>query len=88
MLGGNEIRTSVARWLGRKKIERLLAQSLLGGKRRGSESLVEFLLTDTLAEHVPGCNMAFRKSCLEEIGGFDPIFHAAGDDVDICWRIQ
>ena len=46
------------------------------------------LLTDTLAEHVPGCNMAFRKSCLEEIGGFDPIFHAAGDDVDICWRIQ
>jgi len=46
------------------------------------------LLTDTLAEHVPGCNMVFRKSCLEEIGGFDPIFRTAGDDVDICWRIQ
>ena len=46
------------------------------------------LLTDTLAEHVPGCNMAFRKSFLEEIGGFDPVFRAAGDDVDICWRIQ
>jgi GT2 family glycosyltransferase len=46
------------------------------------------LLSDTLAEHVPGCNMAFRKSCLEEVGGFDPIFRAAGDDVDICWRIQ
>jgi len=46
------------------------------------------LLTDTIAEHVPGCNMAFRKSRLEEIGGFDAIFRAAGDDVDVCWRIQ
>jgi glycosyltransferase involved in cell wall biosynthesis len=46
------------------------------------------LLTDTLAEHVPGCNMAFRKSRLEEIDGFDPMFHTAGDDVDVCWRIQ
>jgi GT2 family glycosyltransferase len=46
------------------------------------------LLTDTVAEHVPGCNMAFRKSSLEEIGGFDPVFRVAGDDVDICWRIQ
>jgi GT2 family glycosyltransferase len=46
------------------------------------------LLTDTLAEHVPGCNMAFRKSRLEEIDGFDPIFRTAGDDVDVCWRIQ
>jgi hypothetical protein len=25
---------------------------------------------------------------LLKIGGFDPIFRAAGDDVDICWRIQ
>jgi glycosyltransferase involved in cell wall biosynthesis len=46
------------------------------------------LLTDTIAEHVPGCNMAFRKSRLVEIGGFDPIFRTAGDDVDVCWRIQ
>lgn len=46
------------------------------------------LLTDTLAEHVPGCNMAFRKSALEQIGGFDPVFRTAGDDVDVCWRIQ
>src|SRR5439155_9858763 len=29
------------------------------------------LLTDRLAEHIPGCNMAFRKSALEAIGGFD-----------------
>jgi O-antigen biosynthesis protein len=46
------------------------------------------LLTDELAEHVPGCNMAFRRDALEEIGGFDPQFRVAGDDVDICWRIR
>lgn len=46
------------------------------------------MLTDRQAEHIPGCNMAFFKSALEEIGGFDPVFHAAGDDVDLCWRLQ
>jgi glycosyltransferase involved in cell wall biosynthesis len=46
------------------------------------------LLTDCLAEHLPGCNMAFRAACLREIGGFDPQFAIAGDDVDVCWRIQ
>ncbi|HVY60905.1 MAG TPA: glycosyltransferase, partial [Planctomycetota bacterium] len=46
------------------------------------------LVDDVTAEHVPGCNMAFWKSALVEVGGFDPRFHAAGDDVDICWRIQ
>jgi len=46
------------------------------------------LLDDDHAEHIPGCNMAFRRDVLEEIGGFDPIFRAAGDDVDLCWRLQ
>lgn len=46
------------------------------------------MLTDREAEHVPGCNMAFFKWVLEELGGFDPIFHRAGDDVDICWRLR
>ena len=46
------------------------------------------LLTDRVAEHLPGCNMAFRKSCLAAIGGFDPKFRIAGDDVDLCWRLQ
>lgn len=46
------------------------------------------LLTDTVAEHVPGCNLAVRASALREIGGFDPRFRAAGDDVDVCWRLQ
>jgi O-antigen biosynthesis protein len=30
--------------------------------------------------------MVFRKDVLQKIGGFDPQFTAAGDDVDICWR--
>lgn len=46
------------------------------------------LLSDEVAEHIPGCNMAFRKSALEAIGGFDPQFRIAGDDVDVCWRLQ
>ncbi|HSQ28980.1 MAG TPA: glycosyltransferase [Gemmatimonadaceae bacterium] len=46
------------------------------------------LSTDQEAEHVPGCNMAFQAAALRTIGGFDPRFRTAGDDVDICWRIQ
>jgi len=46
------------------------------------------LLSDDLAEHIPGCNMAFRKGALEAIGGFDERFRVAGDDVDICWTLQ
>jgi len=46
------------------------------------------LLNDEVAEHIPGCNMAFRKEVLQEINGFDPVFRAAGDDVDLCWRLQ
>jgi len=46
------------------------------------------MLTDREAEHIPGCNMAFLKSALGAIGGFDPIFRRAGDDVDLCWRLQ
>jgi len=48
---------------------------------------VHVLLSDTEAEHIPGCNMAFRKSALAAIWGFDPRFRTAGDDVDICWRL-
>ena len=46
------------------------------------------LVDDEVAEHVPGCNMAFRKDALRRIGGFDPLHRAAGDDVDLCWRLQ
>jgi hypothetical protein len=46
------------------------------------------LLSDREAEHIPGCNMAFRKSSLEAVGGFDAQFRSAGDDVDVCWRLM
>lgn len=49
---------------------------------------IHVLLTDEEAEHIPGCNMSFRKAALEAIGGFDEKFRIAGDDVDVCWRIQ
>jgi glycosyltransferase involved in cell wall biosynthesis len=46
------------------------------------------MLSDREAEHIPGCNMAFYKWALDEIKGFDPLFRKAGDDVDLCWRLQ
>lgn len=46
------------------------------------------LLTDTTAEHIPGCNMAVRKHVFDEVNGFRPKYHAAGDDVDFCWRLM
>jgi GT2 family glycosyltransferase len=45
------------------------------------------LLSDDRAEHVPGCNMAFWRTVLEQVGGFDPVYVSAGDDVDVCWKV-
>jgi GT2 family glycosyltransferase len=49
---------------------------------------VHVMLDDRVAEHVPGCNMAFRRDALLAIDGFNPVYVRAGDDVDICWRLQ
>ncbi len=46
------------------------------------------LLTDVVAEHIPGCNMAFHRWAFESVGGFDIEYRKAGDDVDFCWRLQ
>ncbi|HET6879209.1 MAG TPA: glycosyltransferase [Pirellulales bacterium] len=46
------------------------------------------LESDQVAEHIPGCNMAYRREALEAINGFDPQYRKAGDDVDVCWRLQ
>ena len=46
------------------------------------------LLTDTVAEHIPGCNMAWYRWAFDTVGGFDVEYHKAGDDVDFCWRVQ
>jgi hypothetical protein len=48
----------------------------------------QVLLDDRVAEHVPGCNMAFRRDALLAVGGFNPVYLRAGDDVDVCWRLQ
>jgi O-antigen biosynthesis protein len=48
---------------------------------------IHVLLSDDRAEHIPGCNMAFTRQALTELGGFDPIYMVAGDDVDFCWRV-
>lgn len=49
---------------------------------------IHVLISDTEAEHIPGCNMAFRREALLAVGGFDAQYRTAGDDVDLCWRIQ
>lgn len=46
------------------------------------------MLNDVEAEHLPGCNLAIRRDALLSIGGFNPVFRAAGDDVDVCWRLR
>jgi sulfur carrier protein ThiS len=46
------------------------------------------MLDDDEAEHLPGCNLVVTKNAFETIGGFDPQFHTAGDDVDFCWRLR
>ena len=46
------------------------------------------LLSDRMAEHIPGCNLAVKRSAFDGINGFRPKYHAAGDDVDFCWRLQ
>jgi GT2 family glycosyltransferase len=48
---------------------------------------IHVLIDEARAEHIPGCNMIFRKSALEEIGLFDVTHRAAGDDVDVCWKL-
>ena len=46
------------------------------------------MLDDVEAEHLPGCNLAVTRAAFDAIGGFDPQFHTAGDDVDFCWRLR
>jgi glycosyltransferase involved in cell wall biosynthesis len=45
------------------------------------------LVDNERAEHIPGCNMVYRKEVFDVAGKFDAQHRAAGDDVDLCWRI-
>ena len=50
---------------------------------------IHVLLSDQEAEHIPGCNMAFRRTALRGDRGLRPDqFRTAGDDVDLCWRLR
>ncbi len=49
---------------------------------------IHVLLNDSEAEHLPGCNLVIRKTALQAIDGFREEFRTAGDDVDVCWRLQ
>ena len=62
-----------------------LIQACVAGAPGGPSHV---LLTDVVAEHIPGCNMAFYRWAFEGVGGFDTEYRKAGDDVDFCWRIQ
>lgn len=46
------------------------------------------MLDDEEAEHLPGCNLAVTRAAFDAVGGFDPRFRTAGDDVDFCWRLR
>lgn len=46
------------------------------------------MLDDDEAEHLPGCNLVVTRAAFVAIGGFDPQFQTAGDDVDFCWRLR
>ena len=64
---------------------RTLAQAVVAAAP-GAPSHV--MLGDEEAEHLPGCNLTVTREAFDRIGGFDPVFHTAGDDVDFCWRLR
>jgi GT2 family glycosyltransferase len=47
----------------------------------------EVRASDDCLAQLCGCNMAVDKAAAESLGGFDPLFTAAGDDVDFSWRL-
>jgi cellulose synthase/poly-beta-1,6-N-acetylglucosamine synthase-like glycosyltransferase len=45
-------------------------------------------LTDGPARFAPGHAVLFRRSALEEVGGYDPRWVRAHEDVDVCDRLR
>jgi cellulose synthase/poly-beta-1,6-N-acetylglucosamine synthase-like glycosyltransferase len=43
---------------------------------------------DRGVDFMPGCNSAFKRKVLLNVGGFDPFFYDGGEDVDISRRIR
>lgn len=44
--------------------------------------------TEQGVEFVPGCNFAFKKQVLEDVGEFDPFFYDGGEDIDFSKRLK
>jgi O-antigen biosynthesis protein len=55
-------------------------------KAPGNPQIV--MVDDELADHVPGCNLAARRSFLQAMGGFDDRYRGGGDDVTFCWTVS
>ena len=51
----------------------------------GNPQLV--MTREELADHVPGCNLAVRRSFMKSMGGFDESYRGGGDDVHFCWKV-
>ena len=50
---------------------------------------IHVLLSDDEAEHIPGCNMAFRtRGAARRSAASTRSSASPGDDVDVCWRLQ
>jgi GT2 family glycosyltransferase len=54
------------------------------------ENLGSFSTDQVEVDWLPGCNMSFRRTVLEQVGGFDPglTFNNLRDDTDVCLRVQ
>jgi GT2 family glycosyltransferase len=64
------------------------SRSLIGAAIAGAPGQPrEVRMSDDSLAQMCGCNMAIAKADLESLGGFDPVFTAAGDDVDVSWRL-
>ena len=44
-------------------------------------------ISNSIETDFPTCNVAYRASTLEEIGGFDESYPVTNEDIDITWRI-
>src|SRR2546428_9954203 len=46
------------------------------------------LLDDEVAEHIPGCNMAFRRNALDAIGGVGRRITTVGHELNLLFPLQ
>lgn len=54
--------------------------------RRQVFALEQYVSGTWASPYFPTCNLAVRRSCLEDVGGF--ALRRSGADADLCWRVQ